>query len=202
MGPVATVLLATLLPTLLLIVALSFLSIHLYVKLKASRAKHQAQPTKDTTAPEPTQDPVQDSAKDPLAAFRYPNPIPPRMPLTSLSDVSNINWAADFYHLSSCITDWPLMKEENDLPTESRLEVLVESGLKALGYQGAPFPVILKLLRNGRSRYAAVEHITLTVALARTSLGSELGSTLLPFPLEVCQDLCSTYKALEGVKRK
>jgi hypothetical protein len=197
MAPLATVLLATLLPTSFLIIGLSILSTYLFLKLQASHTEERdlelcAQPTTQLPEPEPESEPQ-----------RVSSVLPP-LPELTFSDASNPDWDNDvkyaFGGFNCVLVDYEL--EDIFMSPEEQLGA--EKLLDELGYQGIPLPLLLGLLRRESTRWLTVVHICTSIALASTSFESESPDvfSLLPFPSEVYNELRNCFRALEGVKRK
>jgi len=180
MGPVATALLVTLLPTCLLILGLALLSIHLHLKLRAAHVEaglqlHTLPTTAKIPLPEqPPLEPAQPARRDPLSGF---------------SDASNPDWENDVHFALEDFIGWPVHKDSELLFLDSTDEIRAKGILDALGYKGVPTRVVLGLLRRRSTRLLAVHHIVMSIALANTSLESKSSTSLFPFLSEVCADL-------------
>jgi hypothetical protein len=193
MSPVATALLAALLPTFLLIFGLSSFSVYLYLKLRASRMTRDLE-----LRPNPATTEQQSSEPAEPAESALPELVP-----RSFSDTSNPDWKHDVHHAFMGLEFWLMDTKYTDvLYTNPGDEVRAKEILDAVGYKGLPTAVLLGWLRQKHTRYHALVHIVTYVALANTSLESDPTSTLFPFSPELHTDLSNCFKALEGVKRE
>ncbi|MCJ1309108.1 hypothetical protein MMC25_002763 [Agyrium rufum] len=189
MGPVTIAILATLLPTSLLILGLVYLSIYLHIKSRSLRKECKGLQAQLTTATE-----------DQLALKRHKSEPYDFFP-SKLSDESNIQWSHNVPRLTAGLMPNTLEVDHHYLEFhEPRAESWIGHMLEALGYQDASPTVILGLLRGKEAILSMPAHIVTSIALARTSIDSDPESTLLPFSPELQKDLQTFFKAMEGLK--
>lgn len=202
MKPVAVAILATLLPSCLLIIGLAFLSVHLSVKLRALRVENEEL---RVASPAIAEAPTTPKAPPPAPAVKQEPEWLSRETSTlyRLSDASNPKWRQDIYDIFCTLTATTMWQHDTlEVYTHPDAEARIAQILEALGYQGHSPTFVLLLLRDRKTRFKIAEHITMSVLLAKTALQSEPESTLFPFSPEIHRDLWVFFQTLEGIKCK
>lgn len=197
MHPVSVAILATLLPSCLLIFGLAFLSVHLSIKLRALRAKLE-----DHRIPSPITVEAPPAPKPPPTPSTWPGPLPEGNRMYPLSNESAPNWIHDSYKVFSTLSSTSIWASDTrKVYTKPGVEARVGRTLEALGYHGHSPEFIVKLLRDRPTRFTIAEHVITTILLAKTDL-ERPESSLFPFSPELHRDLRIFFQALEGIKCK
>ena len=186
MKPVAVALLATLLPTLLIIAFLILLSLELYLRLNDLR---------------PSPQPVVELIDRPSIV---PKPVlpPGRKKERSIlsADISDL-WAHDVNKfLWELRPDRSLPASCNVLNDEDHGYEWVKEQLQAVGYDRAPIETMMKLLRSPISRSLTIHHITASLILTMADPENKGSFSLLSFSPEMRKSLYDAFHALEGIQ--
>lgn len=194
MGLVAITLLATLLPTGILIAILVLLSSHFYFQYRASRASVEAAKKNEDQPAEAAEPVVQigeidEDLADPMEQYR-------------LSDAANPDWRSDAIDVLCHLPKTGMMLETSyqwgDC-SEPEDESWATELLAELGYTGnLSVPLILSLLRQLQAYDSVVNHIMFNVIMPLLSLECDPEESLLPFTPAQHRGLRDLYKALES----
>jgi len=182
MGPVAVILLATLLPGGFLIVGLLWICAYLYSQLRASRAPED----------------VAEQATD------LPEPYV-HIRKSQMLDVEMQAWRHDAISITTHLNACETVRDAVGLDKYCKPgdEAWAADLLAELGYKGGlAVPAILCLLRQWDSFKCVEDHIISDVILQRLSLEGDPEDSLLPFTPDVHRGLRDFYKALEETKCK
>lgn len=191
MGPVAVTLLATLLPTGFLIVALLCFSCYLYSKLRASRDSART-----------VEEEVEPAGSPKLVVVEDMDWTKRRV---TLSDAADPDWFGDAIEALVPLSHTGLLNEYRkwDTYNEPGDEAWAAELLAELGYTGElSVPAILCLLRQHKTQDHVVDHIIVNVVIPLLSLEGDNENSLLPFTPEQHRSLLDLHKALESKKCK
>jgi hypothetical protein len=194
MQTLSVVLLATLFPTLLIILILSGLSIYLFVQLRAAISRV-------STAEIPPA--VEEPKPDPLQIVEFFNP---RKRYFLGYTLFFKPWEGAPFNIDN--TEWfqqPLsFFSMQAIDRESRIsdwdDTEVGEILKALGYEVMPPASFLRLLRDPKTTKLLLEHLVYNVIFRRTSLEGDPHKSYLPFTVQQHEDLRAYFDSLNNVK--
>ena len=186
MKPVAVALCATLLPTLLIIAFLIFLSISLYLRLRVHLRLPVSRLVQSPTKVEHIKEQDVGDLGEPF------------MPSLS-KDASNPDWTADLDLVVDYVPTFGLRKE-GVVDKKYYGYEWVKARLDDMGYDRAPAEVVVKWLQDPTLRLIVSQHIVVSQMLARADPENESPVTLLPFSPELRKSLCDAFHALEGIR--
>ncbi|RDL36060.1 uncharacterized protein BP5553_06672 [Venustampulla echinocandica] len=199
---VSVVLLATLLPTCLLILMLGSLAIYLFLRLRQSRDECR---TLSTNPPAPAPASAPTPAPVPLTAeTRYRRPdtrqrfLEHQMGFSEFSPFDSPNPTSDFWEMQA-FGGW-ISVEVDHSDSAGDSEDRISPILERLGYKSLPVTIICRLLENHNTREHVLEHLFYDVAFNRTSLDGDPQFSILPFTPQEHLDLRASFETLKGMQ--
>ncbi|KAG9236105.1 hypothetical protein BJ875DRAFT_457431 [Amylocarpus encephaloides] len=195
MQPDSVALLAALLPTLVIISALSCLPIYLFTQLRKSLSRPLTLEKQPPTGGE--EDPWDTIVGEPSNGLRS---FVGHLITDDFSQAGNFDEETNllFLHEISCWTEDFI--KTNNIPDPIFNDAEVSQHLAVLGYKAMPAASFLRLLRNHKTRRAILSHLVTDVLLRWTSLDGDPKDSLLPFTAQQHKDLKAYFEALDGVK--
>ncbi|TAQ84385.1 hypothetical protein B7494_g7283 [Chlorociboria aeruginascens] len=210
MGPVTTALVATLVPTLLLIVALIWLCVHQSLQLRSSRVPTEEPPISHQDVPVDKQRLDEEAEQQRLQKLKVESwsrlGYDSAGRTTQLSDASNPDWVADFnnFQIFTGVDIRPSNCYKN-YTSAGRLQWVTDL-LKVIGYNGGltTTGLVSRFEAGGDEWHMkgqdAANHAAQHAVLQRLSLEGDPEDSLLPFTPDVHRSLRKFYEALEGLE--